>query len=74
MLGVKTKPNQFERAQLSPLELRKKISVADAAEWNAMHPATFRRHHSHLIIRVGARRQAVTLADAIDLPPPASRD
>jgi len=69
MLSMTTKTKQLDR-QLSPLELRRKISVADAAELNAMHPATFRRHHGHLIRRVGKRRQAVELADAIALPPP----
>jgi hypothetical protein len=65
LVMTKTRP---AIADLSPLELKRKISVADAAELNAMHPATFRRHHGHLIRRVGKRRQAVELGDAIALP------
>jgi len=66
--AIASRMNTNKSQQLSPLELRKKISVAEAAELNAMHPATFRRHHAHLIRRVGKRRQAVELGDAIALP------
>jgi hypothetical protein len=57
-------------AGLSPLERKRKITVKEAADLNAMHPDTFRRNHGHLIRRVGKRRQAVELGDAIELPPP----
>ena len=52
------------------LELYRKISVAEAAKLNNTSEFTFRRRFSHLICQVGERRQAVTLADAINLPPP----
>jgi len=55
---------------LTPAERRRKVSVQEAARINAIHVSTFRRNHAHLIKRVGKRRQAVELGDAIDLPPP----
>jgi hypothetical protein len=57
-------------AALSALELRKKITVAEAAELNGLSLATFRRHHKHLIRKISIRRTAVELGDAINLPPP----
>jgi hypothetical protein len=57
---------------LSLIERKRKIPVAKAAEMNSVHEATFRRKYGHLIKRVGKRRQAVELGDAIDLPPPDS--
>jgi hypothetical protein len=63
---LKQKPTHSE---LSPLELRRKIPVREAAELNSVSEATFRRHYGHLIRDVGARRQAVELGDAINLPP-----
>jgi hypothetical protein len=68
MRGMKTTPPNI--ADLSPLELRRKISVREAAELNGIHPSTFERHYPHLIRNISARRKAVTLADAINLPPP----
>jgi hypothetical protein len=66
---MKTKPTLPSTAELSPLELRRKISVREAAELNGVSEATFRRHHSHLIRNIGARRQGVELRHAIELPP-----
>jgi hypothetical protein len=57
-------------AGLSPLEQSRKIPVADAAAHNGIHVDTFRRNYSHLLIRVGRRRDFVTVRDAITLPPP----
>jgi ribosomal protein L9 len=57
-------------AGLSPLELVQKISVADAAAHNGVHIDTFKKNLPHLIKRIGKRRLAVTLYDAIVLPPP----
>jgi hypothetical protein len=57
-------------SSLGPLELKRKISVAQAAEFNDLHPDTFRRNYGHLIKRISRRRQAVELRDAIELPPP----
>jgi hypothetical protein len=57
-------------AGLSPLELKRKVSVQEAAAMNDMHPDTFRRNFPHLIKRVSKRRQAVELGDVIALPPP----
>jgi hypothetical protein len=62
------KPSPWSR--LGPLELKRKISVKQAAELNDVSEDTFRRHHRHLIIKVSPRRDAVTLDDAINLPPP----
>jgi hypothetical protein len=61
-----TKPTS---ANLPPAERRRKVSVQEAARINAIHESTFRRNFGHLIKRVGKRRQAVELGDALDLPP-----
>src|SRR5262249_43768975 len=57
-------------AGLSPLELARKISLAEAAKHNDVHPDTFRKNFPHLIKRIGKRRLVVTLFDALMLPPP----
>jgi hypothetical protein len=57
---------------LTPLELERKIPLADAAALNSIHPQTFRENYEHLLIRVGKRRDYVKLRDAIMLPPPDS--
>ena len=62
---MKTKPT----TTLSPLELRRKIAVREAAQLNGVSEATFRRHYGHLIRKISARRDVVELRDAIDLPP-----
>jgi len=69
---MKTKPLALPSSVvgLSPLELARKISVAEAARHNDVHPDTFRKNFPHLIQRIGKRRLAVTLRDAITLPPP----
>jgi hypothetical protein len=57
-------------ADLSPVELTVRISVAEAAARNGVHIDTFKKNFPHLIKRIGKRRLAVTLYDAIVLPPP----
>ena len=57
-------------AGLTPLELAQKIPVADAAAHNDIHVDTFKKNFPHLIRKIGKRRLAVTLYDAIMLPPP----
>jgi len=59
-------------AELTPLQLRQKIPVKAAADLNDVSEATFRRHYPHLIRKIGLRRDAVELGDAIALPPPAT--
>jgi hypothetical protein len=63
----KTKP-ATTTTQLSPLDLRRKIAVREAAELNGVSEATFRRHYRHLIRKVSARRDVVELGDALNLP------
>lgn len=46
-------------------ELRRKISVKEAAALNAMSEKSFRRHYRHLIKQLSPRRQAVELGDAL---------
>lgn len=58
-----------KRAQLTPLELKRKISVSEAAALNSLSPDTFQRTYPHLIKKVSPRRNAVELGDAINLPP-----
>jgi hypothetical protein len=55
---------------LTPMELNKKIPVADAAAHNSVHVQTFIKHYRHLLHRIGERRLFVTVRDAIMLPPP----
>jgi hypothetical protein len=55
---------------LTPLELARKIPVAQAAAHNSVHVETFKKHYAHLCKKVGERRIFVTLYDAIMLPPP----
>jgi hypothetical protein len=57
-------------AGLTPLELARKIPLADAAAHNGIHIDTFKKNFPHLIRRIGKRRLAVTVYDAIVLPPP----
>jgi hypothetical protein len=64
---MKTKPNT-NTTTLSPLELRRKIAVREAAELNGVSEATFRRHYGHLIRKISARRDVVELRDALELP------
>ena len=54
-----------EPAAPSWLELRKKISVKEAAEINDVSEDTFRRRYRHLIKKISARRDAVELGDAL---------
>ncbi|WP_445216781.1 hypothetical protein ACKWRH_32135 [Bradyrhizobium sp. Pa8] len=56
-------------ADLTPLELRKKIPVREAAALNDLSEASFRRHYRHLIRKITPRRDTVELGDAINLPP-----
>jgi hypothetical protein len=57
-------------AGLTPLELARKIPVAEAAAFNSVHVETFKKRYPHLVHRIGERRLFVTVRDAITLPPP----
>ena len=57
-------------AGLSPLELARKIPVAEAAAINSVHVETFEKRYPHLVRKIGQRRLFVTVHDAIVLPPP----
>jgi hypothetical protein len=56
--------------QLSELDLRRRVKVEHAAAVNGVSEASFRRHYPHLIQKITARRDGVTLVDALTLPPP----
>lgn len=58
------------RTDLSPLELKRKITTREAAELNGVSEDMFKRNYRHLIRKIGPRRLAVELGDAINLPPP----
>jgi hypothetical protein len=60
-------------ADLSPLELKRKITTRQAAELNGVSEDMFKRHYRHLIRKIGPRRLAVELGDAIELPPPQAK-
>jgi hypothetical protein len=71
----KKQPTLFpgvDLASLTPLELARKIPVAEAAALNAIHVQTFLKRYRHLVRRIGERRLFVTVRDAILLPPPDS--
>ena len=53
---------------LSPLELKRKITTKEAAELNGVSEDMFKRHYRHLIRKIGPRRLAVELG--FNLPPP----
>jgi hypothetical protein len=57
-------------AGLTPLELARKIPVAEAAAINSVHVETFKKRYRHLLRKIGERRLFVTVHDAIVLPPP----
>jgi hypothetical protein len=59
-------------AGLTPLELARKIPVAEAAAHNGIRAETFKKHYRHLLKRIGERRLFVTVHDTIVLPPPDS--
>jgi hypothetical protein len=61
--------SQLSLAELSLVDRHRKVSVQHAAELNSVSESTFRRNYGHLIRRIGRRRQAVELIDAITLPP-----
>lgn len=44
---------------------RRKITVKEAAELNAVSEDTFRRAYRHLIKKISPRREAVELGDAL---------
>ena len=58
--------------ELSPLELRKKIKVKEAAKLNDLSEASFRRHFPHLIRKITPRRDVVELGDALAIGEPES--
>jgi hypothetical protein len=55
---------------LTPMELNRKIPLAEAARLNSIHIQTFRKRYPHLLRRIGERRWFISLHDAITLPPP----
>jgi hypothetical protein len=52
------------------LTLRRKIPVKEAAAINDISEDSFRRNHAHLIKKVGPRRDAVEIGDAIAIGKP----
>jgi hypothetical protein len=61
---VDNKPNP-EVGKLTAVELRRKISVAEAARLNGISVDSFRRHYGHLIKRITKQRVGVVLRDAL---------
>ena len=56
-------------AEIGPLELKRKISVREAAALNDLSEDTFRRRYGYLIRKISPRRTVVELGDALALPP-----
>ena len=63
-------PIPTDIAGLSPLELARKIPVAEAAKFNGVTVQTFLKNYRHLAHRIGERRLFVSIRDTIMLPPP----
>jgi hypothetical protein len=60
-------PASLRKVQLSPeQELKRGISVDQAAEIKGISPDSFRRHYAHLIEKVTPRREIVRLGKALD--------
>jgi hypothetical protein len=70
MAGMKSNPAAQDTTELSPIERRRKISVAEAARLANLSEGSFRKHFAHLIRKIGPRRDVVELGHALDLPPP----
>jgi hypothetical protein len=70
---MKPNPTASTATALSPLELKRKISTKEAAELNGVSEDFLKRNYKHLIRKIGPRRNAVELGDAITLPPPPSK-
>src|SRR5262245_16030945 len=72
--GMKTKKSANNLpayiAGLTPMELARKIPVADAAAHHYRTVEAFQENYPHLVVRVGKRRDFFTVYDAIMLPPP----
>jgi hypothetical protein len=66
---TKPAPTKSPLANFTPLELARKISTREAAEMNDVSEDTFKRNYQHLIRKISARRNVVSLGDAITLPP-----
>jgi hypothetical protein len=49
---------------------RRKISVGQAAEIAGIHEDTWRKHYSHLILKLGPRLERVNLEDALSVGEP----
>jgi hypothetical protein len=49
------------------LDLRKKISVKEAAEITGISIDTFERHYGHLIRKVSTQRRVVELGDVLEI-------
>ena len=54
-----------EVGKLTALELRRKITVAEAARLNGISADSFRRHYPHLIKKITKQRVGVVLRDAL---------
>lgn len=67
--GMNTNPTASPASTLSPLELKRKITTKAAADLNGVSEDFFKRNYKHLIRKIGPRRNAVELGDAINLPP-----
>jgi hypothetical protein len=70
MSDIKTK----DTPALSPIELERRVSVAEAARIKGISEDSFRRHYGHVIERVSPRRQAVRLKHAVSKKKPEGRN
>jgi hypothetical protein len=71
VMSKRAPPLPASLAGFTPMELNKRLPLAEAAALNRFRdPESFRKHYSHLVKRVGKRKLYVTLYDALVLPPP----
>ena len=58
-------------AGFTPMELNKRLTLAEAAELNKFKDTeSFEENYKYLVKRIGKRKKFMTLYDALVLPPP----
>jgi hypothetical protein len=66
---LESPPDESTRARLE-IELERRIPLDDAAAFNSVRAATFKKNFPHLVERFGPKLELVKLRNALTLPPP----
>ena len=56
---------------LSPLELQRVVTIAEAARMTGLSEDSLRRHHSDKFVRLSPKRIGMTLSSVLSIPQPA---